>query len=81
MRRVMRQFVRRVYDDRSRYWAVSGWWGRTTYKRNIVTGNPVVDGVLVCGRPYRSRDDATLARSTIGACPKEGPAKDDSADK
>jgi hypothetical protein len=43
----------------------------------IVTSNPVVDGsnIWFVDGPYRSRDDAKLARSTIGACPKETAGK------
>jgi hypothetical protein len=39
----------------------------------IVTSNPIIDytvGSFGTG-PYRSRADANLARSTIGACPKQ----------
>jgi hypothetical protein len=42
----------------------------------IVSSNPVIDyypGSFGSG-PYQSRDDARLARSTIGVCPKEEPA-------
>ena len=72
MRRVMRQHVRRRLTMMGCLWVVGK---NATNKSNIVTGNPVV-----CG-PYGSRDDSSLARPTISACPKDGPARDDSADK
>jgi hypothetical protein len=41
---------------------------------DIVTSNPVVYGdIWFADGPYKSRDDAKLARSTIGACPKVDP--------
>ncbi|MFL6790516.1 MAG: hypothetical protein ACJ8EE_05025 [Bradyrhizobium sp.] len=58
------------------YWVVGN---RATNSCDIVTSNPVIDG-LVGGNiwfgsgPYKSLDDARLARSTINACPKEDPA-------
>jgi hypothetical protein len=62
-----------------RYWVVGN---RATGKCDIVTSNPVIGGGSAYdnGRgysfgdgPYKSRDDARLARTTIGICP---PAKD-----
>ena len=55
------------------YWVVGS---RATSKCQIVTGNPVIyaygGGDFWFGDgPYRSLADAKLARSTIGACPKE----------
>ena len=58
--------------------AQSGYWvvgNNATSKCDIVTSNPVVNaqvgGNITFGSgPYRSLDDAKLARSTIGACPK-----------
>ena len=51
----------------------------------IVTTNPVVDGgnIWFADGPYKSQDDAKLARSTINACPKEEDPKpqQDSAGK
>ena len=44
-----------------------------TNKRNIVTEDPVVDSVLVCQTAPWDRE--SLARSTISACPKDGPAR------
>lgn len=56
-----------------RFWVVGN---RATSKCEIVTSNPVING-LVGGNiwfgdgPYKSLDDAKLARSTISVCPKE----------
>jgi hypothetical protein len=68
------------YAD-GRYWVVGN---RATGKCDIVTANPVIGGGSAYdnGRgysfgdgPYRSKDDAKLARTTIGVCPKvEDPA-------
>jgi hypothetical protein len=55
------------------YWVVGN---RATAKCEIVTSNPVVIGdIWFADGPYKSRADAKLARSTIGACPK--PESDD----
>lgn len=55
--------------------AADGYWvvgNRATGKCQIVTSNPIVDGDIWFGDgPYQSEDDARLARSTIGACPKD----------
>ena len=52
----------------SLYWVVGN---RATNKCNIVTKNPIIDGDIWFGDgPYKSKDDAKLARSTITACPK-----------
>jgi hypothetical protein len=52
-------------------------------KCQIVTSNPVVDGgnIWFVDGPYKSRSDAKLARSTITACPKVEPDKDDTDEK
>jgi hypothetical protein len=58
-----------------------GYWvagNRASGKCEIVTSNPVVDsqvgGNTTFGSgPYRSKDDAKLARSTIRECPPEPP--------
>src|SRR6185436_21012361 len=55
------------------YWVVGN---RASGRCDIVTSNPVINaqvgGNTTFGSgPYRSLDDAKLARSTIGACPKE----------
>ena len=47
---------------------------RATSKCDIVTTNPVIGGDIYFGDgPYKSVDDAKLARSTINVCPKEAP--------
>jgi hypothetical protein len=58
---------------------VSGYWvvgNGAIHTCEIVTSNPVIDySVNSFGTgPYRSLDDARLARSTIGVCPKDDPA-------
>ena len=48
----------------------------------IVTSNPVVIGdIWFSDGPYKSRDDARLARSTISACPPVNPKDEEAADK
>jgi len=54
------------------YWVVGN---GATGKCDLVTSNPVINsqvgGNTTFGSgPYRSLDDAKLARTTIGACPK-----------
>ena len=57
------------------FWVVGN---RATGKCNIVTSNPVIIGDIWFGDgPYKSRADAKLARSTIGACPKAEPDDDE----
>ena len=59
--------------------AQSGYWvvgNGATGKCDVVTSNPVINsqvgGNTTFGSgPYRSLDDAKLARSTIGACPNK----------
>ena len=48
------------------YWVVGN---GAISKCDIVTSNPGGNTTFGSG-PYRSLDDAKLARSTIGACPK-----------
>jgi hypothetical protein len=53
------------------YWVVGD---RATSKCEIVTSNPVINGpvggnIWFGTGPYRSLDDAKLARSTIPQCP------------
>jgi hypothetical protein len=63
------------------YWVVGN---NATNKCEIVTKNPVIDGNIWFGDgPYKSKDDAKLARSTINACPKvtDKDDKDEPADK
>jgi hypothetical protein len=52
------------------YWVVGN---AVAHACEIVTSNPVIEyriGSFGTG-PYQSRADADLARSTIGACPKD----------
>jgi hypothetical protein len=63
------------------YWVVGN---RATNKCDIVSSNPIIIGDIWFGDgPYKSMGDARLARSTIGACPKEDPPADcgDSCEK
>jgi hypothetical protein len=54
------------------YWVVGN---RATNKCEIVTSNPVVIGdIWFEDGPYKSLDEAKLARSTIGACPEKDPS-------
>ena len=58
---------------------VSGYWvvgNGAIHMCDIVTSNPVIDyNVNSFGTgPYQSLDDARLARSTIGVCPKDDSA-------
>jgi hypothetical protein len=52
---------------------------RATDRCDIVTSNPTIVGdIYFADGPYKSRDDAKLARSTINACPnKDDPKEDD----
>ena len=53
------------------YWVVGN---RATDKCEIVTSNPVVIGdIWFEDGPYKSLDEAKLARSTIRAFPKDDP--------
>ena len=63
------------------YWVVGN---RSTSKCDIVTKNPVIYGYAAYeggywfgDGPYRSLDDAKLARSTISACPRADPRSED----
>jgi hypothetical protein len=62
------------------FWVVGS---HATNRCEVVTSNPVVDGgnIWFADGPYKSRDDAKLARSTITACPKVEPDKDASDKK
>ena len=69
-------------------YADGGFWvvgNRATGKCDIVTSNPVVGGGSAYDNgggfsfgsgPYKSKDDAKLARSTINTCPPPDPEKD-----
>ena len=53
------------------YWVVGN---GATSKRDIVTSKPIVTGdIWFEDGPYKSLEDAKLARSTIGACPEKDP--------
>jgi hypothetical protein len=66
-----------------------GYWvtgNRASGKCEIVTSNPVVNSqvggnVTFGSGPYRSNDDAKLARSTIRECPPEPPEQAQVPDK
>jgi hypothetical protein len=55
------------------FWVVGN---HTTKTCEIVTSNPTIDGAVIWfgSGPYKSLDDARLARSNIRACPKDEPA-------
>jgi hypothetical protein len=56
------------------YWVVGN---RATNTCDIVTSNPIIIGDIWFGDgPYKSLEDAKLARSTIRACPKDDPPSD-----
>lgn len=56
------------------FWVVGN---NATGKCEIVTSNPVIAGDVSFGDgPYKSEDDAKLARSTIRTCPKPNPDED-----
>jgi hypothetical protein len=56
-------------QDAGSYWVVGN---RASNRCEIVTSNPIIDGdVWFSDGPYRSKADAKLARSTIGACPNK----------
>ena len=56
------------------YWVVGN---RATSQCEIVTSNPIVTGdIWFEDGPYKSVEDAKLARSTISACPNGDPAAD-----
>ena len=66
-----------------RYWVVGN---STTSKCEIVSSNPVINGrvggnIWFGDGPYKSRDDAKLARSTNSVCPKENPPPAGTPDK
>ena len=60
------------------FWVVGN---NATNSCEIVTSNPVITGpvggdVTFGSGPYRSKDDAKLARSTIRQCPPEPPEQE-----
>jgi hypothetical protein len=54
------------------FWVVGN---HKTKKCEIVTTNPIIDGTIIWfgSGPYKSLDDARLARSNIRGCPKDEP--------
>jgi hypothetical protein len=68
--------------------ADAGFWvvgNRASGKCDIVTSNPVIGGGSAYDNgggysfgsgPYKSKDDAKLARSTINSCPPPDPEND-----
>ena|ERR1700704_4899552 len=80
---------RRGTDRSRKHRSAQGYWvtgNRASGKCEIVTSNPVVNGqvggnVTFGSGPYRSDDDAKLARSTIRECPPEPPGEARDADK
>ncbi|MDU2922321.1 hypothetical protein [Bradyrhizobium sp.] len=60
-----------------RFWVVGN---RATNKCEIVTSNPVVTimgDIWFASGPFKSLDDAKLARSTINACPNKDITSED----
>ena len=58
------------------FWVVGN---HATNRCDIVTSNPIIVGDIFFGDgPYKSLDDAKLARSTIGVCPEDDPAQGES---
>ncbi len=57
------------------YWVIGN---RATAQCEIVTSNPVINGdIWFADGPYRSAEEAKLARSTIHACPIQEPSRED----
>jgi hypothetical protein len=55
-------------DGDGQFWVVGN---HATNRCEIVTSNPIIDGDLwFQDGPYKSMDDAKLARSTISECPQ-----------
>jgi hypothetical protein len=70
-----------AFADDGMFWVVGN---HATNTCQIVTSNPTIDGDIWFGDgPYKSKDDAKLARSTITECPKveDKDDKDKSAGK
>lgn len=68
------------FAQASGYWVVGN---RANGKCDIVTSNPVIyssdaytTGYWFGSGPYKSMEDAKLARSTISSCPKADPNDD-----
>ncbi|MGJ4890164.1 hypothetical protein ACQR0Z_26540 [Bradyrhizobium sp. HKCCYLS3077] len=57
------------------FWVVGN---RATDRCEIVTSNPVIIGdIWFASGPFKSKDDAKLARSTINACPNKDLTQED----
>lgn len=61
------------WPDYFGFWVVGNHETKTC---EIVTANPIIDGAVIWfgSGPYRSLDEARLARSNIRVCPKDEPA-------
>ena len=65
----------------ARWKEYAGFWvigNRATNVCEIVTANPVLPDTVFWFQsgPYKSLDDANLARSTISVCPRQAPPSD-----
>ena len=58
------------WPEHAGFWVVGN---HATKKCEIVTTNPIIDGSIIWfgSGPYKSLNDANLARSTIRRCPKD----------
>jgi hypothetical protein len=57
------------------FWVIGN---RATDRCEIVTSNPVIVGdIWFASGPFKSMDDAKLARSTINACPNKDITSED----
>lgn len=66
-----------AYAD-SQFWVVGN---QATNRCDIVTRNPLISGDIWFGDgPYKSIEDARLARSTIGRCPNKEETDDKPVD-
>jgi hypothetical protein len=79
---ILMGFVSTISFADGLYWVVGN---RATGKCDIVSANPVISddsggdtGYSFGDGPYKSRDDAKLARSTINVCPPPKDEKEDS---
>ncbi|MGJ4882404.1 MULTISPECIES: hypothetical protein [unclassified Bradyrhizobium] len=65
-------------EDPDMFWVVGN---RATNRCEIVTSNPIVTPTMgdiwFASGPFKSKDDAKLARSTINACPNKDITSED----
>ncbi|CAL79785.1 Conserved hypothetical protein [Bradyrhizobium sp. ORS 278] len=62
-------------EDPDLFWVVGN---RAANRCEIVTSNPVIIGdIWFASGPFKSKDDAKLARSTINACPNKDVTQED----